>query len=184
MEAGGVDPPARERVTMPLHQVGSRVPRVEPGVFVAEGAQIVGDVQIARDASVWYNAVLRGDINRVTVGERTNIQDAAVVHVTEELPALIGRDVTVGHGAIVHACTVGDGCLIGMGSVVLDGAVIGAGSLVAAGAVVLQSVHVPEGSLVAGIPGRVIRSLSPEEREQLLESARQYVRYARSVQGP
>ena len=169
---------------MPLHPVGGRVPRLEPGVFVADGARVVGDVHIARDASIWYNAVLRGDINRITVGERTNIQDAAVVHVTGELPALIGRDVTVGHGAIVHACTVGDGCLIGMGSVVLDGAVIGAGSLVAAGAVVLQQVRVPEGSLVAGIPGRVIRPLSPEEREQLLESARHYVEYARSVKGP
>jgi carbonic anhydrase/acetyltransferase-like protein (isoleucine patch superfamily) len=147
---------------------------------VADGAYLIGDVRLERDVSVWFTAVLRGDINSITVGERTNIQDGAVVHVTHELPAVLGADVTVGHRAIVHACTVGDGSLIGMGSVVLDGAVIGPRCLVAAGAVVLQGSTIPEGSLVAGVPGKVIRRLTGEEQQQILESALHYVEYARA----
>jgi len=165
---------------MPLVPVNGRTPGVPPSAFVADGAYLIGDVRLERDVSVWFTAVLRGDINSITVGERTNIQDGAVVHVTHELPAVLGADVTVGHRAIVHACTVGDGSLIGMGSVVLDGAVIGPRCLVAAGAVVLQGSTIPEGSLVAGVPGKVIRRLTAEEQQQLLESALHYVEYARA----
>jgi carbonic anhydrase/acetyltransferase-like protein (isoleucine patch superfamily) len=152
---------------------------VHASVFIADGARVIGSVRIAEDASIWFNAVLRADINSITVGPRSNIQDGAVVHVTHDLPAVIGADVTVGHQAIVHACTVEDGCLIGMGSVVLDGAVVGTGSLVAAGAVVLQNTRIPPGSLAAGVPARVIRQLGDEERRQLRQSAIDYAGYAR-----
>jgi carbonic anhydrase/acetyltransferase-like protein (isoleucine patch superfamily) len=163
---------------MPILTVNGSTPIIHPSAFVAEGAFVIGHVTLAREASVWFTAVLRGDINSITVGERTNIQDGAVVHVTHELPAVLGSDVTVGHRAIVHACMVGDGSLIGMGSVVLDGAVIGQRSLIAAGAVVLQGSRIPEGSLVAGIPGRVIRQLTAAEQLQIRESALHYVEYA------
>lgn len=164
---------------MPCVPCQGREPVVHPSVFLAAGAQVIGAVELAEDVSIWFNAVLRGDINRITVDARTNIQDGAVVHVTQALPAVIGADVTVGHQAIVHACTVEDCCLIGMGSVVLDGAVVGTGSLVAAGAVVLQGARIPPGSLVAGVPAKVLRPLTAEEREVLRTSAADYVGFAR-----
>ncbi len=164
---------------MSLIPYDSKSPLVHPSAFVAEGAQLIGDVQLANGASVWYNAVLRGDINRVEIGERTNIQDGCVLHVTNEFPCIVGHDVTIGHRAIVHGCTVGDCCLIGMGSVILDNAWIGSHSLVAAGAVVLQNFVVPEGMLVAGVPAKIVRPLTEREKEQIEESARQYVEYAR-----
>lgn len=164
---------------MPCVPCQGREPAVHPSVYIAGGAQVIGDVDLAEDVNIWFNAVLRGDINRITVGARTNIQDGAVVHVTQALPAVIGADVTVGHQAIVHACTVEDCCLIGMGSVVLDGAVVGTGSLVAAGAVVLQGARIPPGSLAAGVPAKVLRSLTAEEREALRTSAADYVGFAR-----
>ncbi len=179
MEAGGVDTPPGE-LSMPCRTLHDRTPVLPASAFLAEGAWLIGNVTLGDDASVWFGAVLRGDINRITVGARTNIQDGAVVHVTHELPAVIGADVTVGHRAIVHACTVGEGSLVGMGSVVLDGAVVGPACLIAAGAVVLQGAVVPAGSLVAGVPGRVIRQLTEAECLQLLDSAAQYVGYARA----
>jgi carbonic anhydrase/acetyltransferase-like protein (isoleucine patch superfamily) len=153
--------------------------RIHPSAFIADGVHLIGDVRIAEDASVWFNSVLRGDINRIEIGERTNIQDCSVLHVTNELPCIVGNDVTVGHRAIVHGCTVGDCCLIGMGSIVLDNAKIGSHSLVAAGAVVLQNSVVPEGMLVAGVPAKIIRPLTDEEKQAMLESAHRYVAYAR-----
>jgi carbonic anhydrase/acetyltransferase-like protein (isoleucine patch superfamily) len=155
-------------------------PQVDPTAFVAEGAWVIGDVSVQRDASVWFNAVLRGDINRIEIGERTNIQDGAVVHVTGDLMAYIGPDVTVGHKAMVHACRIEQGCLIGMNAVVLDGAMVGPFSLVAAGSVVKEGFRVPEGSLAAGVPARVVRPLTGVEREEILRSAERYVHYARS----
>ncbi len=141
--------------------------------------QLIGDVRIAADASIWFNTVVRADINTISIGERTNIQDGSVLHVTEELPVAIGTDVTVGHRAVIHACTVGDCCLIGMGAVLLDAAVIGRSSLVAAGSVVLPKSRVPDGSLVAGVPARVVRRLSDEEIRQIKDSALHYISYAR-----
>jgi carbonic anhydrase/acetyltransferase-like protein (isoleucine patch superfamily) len=154
-------------------------PTLHPTSFIAEGVQLIGDVRIATEASVWFNSVLRGDINRIEIGERTNIQDCSVLHVTNEFPCIVGHDVTVGHRAIVHGCTVGDCCLIGMGSVILDNAKIGSHALVAAGAVVLQNFVVPEGMLVAGVPAKIIRPLTEEEKQGILESAQHYVEYAR-----
>jgi carbonic anhydrase/acetyltransferase-like protein (isoleucine patch superfamily) len=165
---------------MTLLTVHGKRPVIPASAFIAEGAFVIGDVQLADDVNIWFTAVLRGDINRITVGPRTNIQDGAVVHVTHELPAVIGEEVTVGHRAIIHACTVGDGCLVGMGSVILDGAVIGSRSLIAAGALVLQAARIPDGSLVAGVPGRVVRRLTEVEQLQIKESALHYVDYARA----
>lgn len=155
------------------------VPTVDPTAFIAAGVHLIGDVRLAKDSSVWYNSVLRGDINRIEIGERTNIQDCTVIHVTEELPVRIGSDVTVGHRAIIHGCTIGDCSLIGMGSVILDKATIGSYALIAAGAVVLQGFVVPDGMLAAGVPAKIIRPLTDEEKVQLKQSAEHYVAYAR-----
>jgi carbonic anhydrase/acetyltransferase-like protein (isoleucine patch superfamily) len=155
-------------------------PKIHPSAFIAEGALIIGNVEIAKDASVWFNSVLRGDINSIYIGERCNIQDGSIVHVTSELPVSVGSDVTVGHGAIVHGCRIEDGSLIGMGAVILDRAHIGKHALVAAGAVVREGFVVPDGALVGGVPAKVLRSLTDEEKAFLLESAAHYVKYAGS----
>ena len=153
-------------------------PAIDDSVHVATGAHVVGDVRIGARASVWPGAVLRGDINYIEIGEATNIQDGAVVHVADAFPAVVGRSVTVGHCAIIHACMIGDECLIGMHATVLDGAVIGRQSIVGAGAVVTQGTRVPPGSLVLGMPARVVRTLTEEERASLASSAEKYVQVA------
>jgi carbonic anhydrase/acetyltransferase-like protein (isoleucine patch superfamily) len=155
-------------------------PEVPPSAFVANGAWLIGDVTLGDDASIWFNAVLRGDINSIRIGDRSNVQDGVVMHVTHEDRVIVGNDVTIGHLAMIHGCELRDGALIGMGAVVLDGAVVGPQALVAAGAVVRERFVVPEGTLVAGVPARVVRPLSEQERASLLESARHYVQYARS----
>ncbi len=141
---------------------------------------VIGDVRLGEDASVWFNAVLRGDINTITIGDRSNVQDGVVAHVTHQLPVLVGNDVTIGHLAMIHGCTLGDRCLIGMNAVILDGATIGPDAMVAAGSVVRENFVVPSGVLVAGVPARIARDLTPEERLALLRSAEHYVAYARS----
>jgi len=165
---------------VPLLEHHGVLPRVHPSAFLAGGAWLIGDVEVGEDASVWFNAVLRGDINAVRVGKRSNVQDGAVVHVTRELPAILGDDVTIGHKAMIHGCRVENATLIGMNAAVLDRAVVGPFAVVAAGAVVKEGFVVPEGTLVAGVPARVVRSLTDEERAFLLQSARNYVGYARS----
>ena len=153
-------------------------PRIDPTVFIASGARIIGDVTIGARASVWFNAVLRGDVNSITIGERTNIQDLVMCHVTHRKHALvIGRDVTVGHSAILHGATIGDRVLIGMGATILDRSTIGSDSLVAAGAVVREGFTVPDGVLVAGVPARVIRELTDEERSGVARGAINYESY-------
>lgn len=155
------------------------MPVIHESVFLAEGACVIGDVVLGEGCSVWFNAVIRGDVHTIRIGEGTNVQDGCVLHVTNGThPLVIGRNVTIGHGAIVHGATVEDGCLIGMGARVLDGSVIGAGSLVAAGAVVLEGFKVPPGSLVAGVPAKVRRSLTAEERAQIERSAMNYREYS------
>lgn len=151
------------------------VPVIDDTAFVASGARIVGEVHLGEGASVWYNAVLRGDSASITVGARSNLQDNVSVHVDAGRPVRIGADVSVGHNAVVHGCTIGDGSLIGMGSVVLSGAEIGPGCLVAGGAVVLEGTVVPAGSLVAGVPAKVRRALTDEEREKILRNAQTYL---------
>lgn len=154
-------------------------PRLHESVFVAQGATVVGDVTMDEGCSVWYGAVLRGDINRIVVGPRTNIQDCAVVHLADADPALIGQLVTVGHSAIVHACTVGDEVLVGMGAIILDGAEIGARSIIGANALVPARTKIPPGSLVLGSPGKVVRQLSLDEQQRIQHWALKYVENAK-----
>jgi carbonic anhydrase/acetyltransferase-like protein (isoleucine patch superfamily) len=156
---------------------GVAAPRIHEGAFVAPGARIVGDVTIGAEASVWYNAVIRAERASVVIGERSNVQDGAAVHVDADSGVTIGRDVSIGHNAVVHGCRVGDGSLIGMGAVILSGAVIGEHSLVAGGAVVLGGTAVPPRSLVAGVPAAVRRPLTDEEVDGLKRNADTYVGY-------
>ncbi|HTX20172.1 MAG TPA: gamma carbonic anhydrase family protein [Bacteroidota bacterium] len=154
-------------------------PKIHQSVFVADGARVIGDVEIGKDSSIWFNAVVRGDVNYIRIGEETNIQDGAVLHVTRKLyPLTVGNGVTVGHGAVLHAAEVREYCLIGMGAVVLDDAKVGPFALVAAGSVVLEHFVIPEGVLAAGVPAKVVRSLTAGERQFLVDSARNYVGYA------
>ena len=150
-------------------------PTLGHGVYLASTAVVVGDVTIGDHSSVWYNAVLRGDINFIRVGHHTNIQDNAVVHLADDYPAIIGNYVTIGHSAIIHACVVGDETLIGMGATILDGAEIGAQCLIGAHALVTQGMEIPAGSLVMGSPARVKRALTPDERANLKSWAEKYV---------
>jgi gamma-carbonic anhydrase len=157
----------------------SKRPVIPPSAFVAPNATIVGDVTLGEESSVWYQAVLRGDINRIVIGARSNIQDGAVVHLADDYPVLVGEYVTVGHKAILHACTVEDEVLVGMGATVLDGAVIGAQSIIGAGALVTGGKVIPPGSMVLGSPARVVRALSAEERQGLRHWAEKYVQLSR-----
>ncbi len=150
-------------------------PKLGKNVFIAKNATVIGDVTLGAHASVWYGAVLRGDINRIVVGHHSNIQDNAVLHLADDFPCLLGNWVTVGHSAIVHACTVGDEVLVGMGAVILDGAVIGRQSLIGAKALVTQGTKIPPGSLVLGAPAKVVRKLTKEERAGLKWWAEKYV---------
>ncbi|MDD3146628.1 MAG: gamma carbonic anhydrase family protein [Candidatus Riflebacteria bacterium] len=156
-------------------------PTVPSSCFVARSAELVGDISLGENVNVWYGTVIRADINSIRVGDNTNIQDSSVVHVDRatEIPGSgqvsIGRNVTIGHRAVIHACDIGDNCLIGMGAIVLSGAVIGEGSILAAGAVVKENEVIPPGSLVAGVPAKVKAQVSPEWQNRILESARHYV---------
>ncbi len=157
--------------------------RLHPSVFVAEGARIVGDVAIGEDSSVWFNAVIRGDILPVRIGKRTNIQDGCVLHVKEDFPLTVGDEVTFGHGATAHGCVIEDLCLLGIGCIVLDGAVIGRGSVIGAGAIVSPGRVIPPNSLVMGVPGRVVRDLGPGSGEKNRVLSDHYVGYARAYLG-
>lgn len=150
-------------------------PRLGKGVYIAKSAVVLGDVKIGAHSSVWYNAVVRGDINRIVIGHHTNIQDCAVLHLADDYPCLVGNWVTVGHSAIVHACKVGDEVLVGMGAVILDGAVVGKQSLIGAKALVKQGMRIPPGSLVLGVPAKVARALTKKERSELKYWAAKYV---------
>ena len=150
-------------------------PKLGKGVFIASSGVVLGDVTLGAHSSVWYGAVLRGDINRIVVGHHTNIQDNAVLHLADKFQCVLGNWVTVGHGAIVHACKVGDEVLVGMGAVILDGAVIGKQSIIGAKALVTQGTKIPPGSLVLGAPAKVVRKLTKEERAGLKWWAQKYV---------
>lgn len=167
--AGAVHP-----VQARLERFLARSPCLGRQVYLAAGARVVGDVTLGDHSSVWHNAVLRGDINRIVVGHHTNIQDNAVLHVADDYPCVVGHWVTIGHAAVVHACTVEDEVLVGMGATILDGAVIGAQSIVGAHALVTQGFHAPPGTLVLGTPARVVRSLTAAERARLKHWAEKY----------
>lgn len=157
-----------------------KIPEVHPTVFQAPGTYIIGDVVIGKDSSIWFNAVVRGDVNYIRIGEETNIQDGSLLHVRSEYPLIIGSHVTLGHGVIAHACTIEDYALIGMGATILDNAKVNSYTLVAAGSVVKNNDIIPEGVLVAGVPAKIIRDLTAAERASIEESAKHYVQYAQS----
>src|SRR5512138_3709206 len=164
---------------MPVIPYDGKAPRVAATAFLAEGSFVTGDVEIGEHSSVWFGTVVRGDVNHVRIGARTNLQDQSTVHVTSGThPTVIGDDVTVGHKAVLHGCTVHDRSLVGIGAIVLDGAVVGPDAMVGAGALVPPGMVVPPGKLVLGAPAKVKRDLTPDEIAALRDSAARYARYA------
>lgn len=166
---------------MPIYALGEHAPHLPAGnrVWAAPDAQIVGNVRLARDTSVWFGAVLRGDNEIIEIGERSNVQDGAILHTDPGFPLLVGEDCTVGHRAILHGCVIRDGCLIGMGAIVMNGAEIGEASLIGAGALITEGKIFPPRSLVLGAPAKLVRSLTDEEVDRLKGSAARYVANAR-----
>ncbi|HQB99928.1 MAG: Carbonic anhydrase precursor [Euryarchaeota archaeon ADurb.Bin165] len=158
---------------MQIHQ------NIQNSAFIAPNSTIIGEVKAGSEISVWYGAVIRADKESITIGNRSNIQDNCVVHTSTGHPVTLGDDVSVGHGAILHGCTIGSTVLVGMGAVVLNGAVIGDNTIIGAGAVVTEGKEIPPGSLVLGLPGKVIRKISEEEVEKIKNNASEYVKLAR-----
>jgi carbonic anhydrase/acetyltransferase-like protein (isoleucine patch superfamily) len=154
-------------------------PRIAPDAYIADDATLVANVEVGPEASVWHQAVMRGDVARIVLGARSNVQDGAVVHTADDLLAIIGQLVTVGHKAIVHACTVEDEVLVGMGSIILDGAHVGTRSIIGANATVKQGMEIPPGSLVLGTPAKIVRTLSDVEQDEIKMWALRYVRLSR-----
>jgi gamma-carbonic anhydrase len=157
------------------------MPKIGDNVFIEESARVIGDVEIGRDSSIWFNAVVRGDVNYIRIGDRTNVQDNCTLHVTKDIfPLILGSDITVGHNVTLHGCTIKDRCLIGMGAIILDNAEIGEDSIIGAGALVKEGTKIPPGSLVVGLPAKVVREIKPEEKARILKSAQNYIEYARN----
>jgi len=161
-----------------------RVPRIHPSCFVEASAQVIGDVEIGEQSSIWFNTVVRGDVNRIRIGRRTNLQDLCLVHVTKDRNATtIGDEVTVGHHVVLHGCTVGHHVLVGMGAVLMDGVEVGDECIVGAGALLTPGTRIPPGMLAVGSPARPKRPITPQEREWLSQSAANYVEYAAAYMG-
>lgn len=167
-----------------LYAYQNHFPQVAEEVFIAPGARVVGRVEIATQASIWYNCVVRGDVDFIRIGTGTNIQDGSVLHEDEGFPLIIGDRVTVGHNAILHGCTIGDGAFIGMGAIVLSGAVVGPEAVVAAGALVLQGQEIPAGNLALGSPAKVVRELSRKEISKFQSAADRYCKRAQEYLRP
>ncbi|MDD5361537.1 MAG: gamma carbonic anhydrase family protein [Ignavibacteria bacterium] len=156
-------------------------PQIHESVFICEGAQVIGDVIIGKDSSLWFNTVIRGDVNYIRIGERTNVQDGSVLHTTyKKYPLFIGNDVTIGHGALIHGCNIKDMTLIGMGAILLDDCEINSNSFIAAGTLVKEHFKVPEGVLVAGTPGKIIRDLTEVEISKIKRSSENYQMYVKN----
>lgn len=151
---------------------------IHPETFIAEGARLIGRVILKKGASIWFNAVVRADLAEIIIGEESNVQDNCVIHVEKDKPTIIGQRVTIGHGAVLHACRIGDESLIGMGAIILDGSSIGSNCLVAAGSVVPPLKSFPDGWLIMGTPAKAVRELTPEEKENIRSSAYRYHLYA------
>ena len=164
---------------MPVFNLADKQPRIDPGAWIAPNATVIGDVRLAANASIWWNAVLRGDNDPITIGENSNIQDGSVLHTDEGVPMSIGANVTVGHLVMLHGCTIGDGSLIGIGSIVLNRAVIGRYSIVGANTLIPEGKVFPDRVLIVGSPGKVVRELNDEEVARLAHSAAHYVENAR-----
>ena len=158
--------------------VSIKSPQIHETAYIAEGAQVIGDVILKADSSIWYNTVCRADINRIVIGERTNIQDNSVIHLENDQGVLVENDVTVGHNAIIHGCSIADGALIGMGAIIMNGAVIGKGAVIGAGTVVKEDMVIPDLSLVVGVPGKIVKTLSPETYDDNVKWAAKYVKLA------
>ncbi|MCD6580748.1 MAG: gamma carbonic anhydrase family protein [Desulfuromusa sp.] len=164
-----------------LHIFQGKTPKLDDSVFSVDSAEIIGDVEIGAESSVWFQVVIRGDVNFIRIGERTNIQDGTVIHVTHEThPTIVGDDVTIGHNVTLHGCIIGNRCLIGMGAVVLDAAEIADDAMVAAGALVTPGTKVPSGTLYVGSPAKYKRHLSAGEIADLKQSALNYMKYVES----
>lgn len=156
-------------------------PKIHPTVFVVETAVIIGDVEIGEYSSVWYHAVIRGDVHYIRIGCRTNIQDLCMLHVTKDIyPLILGNDITVGHSVTLHGCTIKDRCLIGMGATILDNAVVSEDCIIGAGALVTEGVVIPPGTLAVGAPAKPRRDLTEEEKAKIRQSAQNYIEYART----
>jgi carbonic anhydrase/acetyltransferase-like protein (isoleucine patch superfamily) len=153
-------------------------PQIHTSAFIAVGARVIGDVIMKPECSVWYNTVVRADINQIIVGERSNIQDNSVLHLENDQGVIIGNDVTIGHNAIIHGCTIKDGALIGMGSIIMNGATVGRGAVIGAGAIVTENMRVPDLGLVVGIPGKVIKTLPDDTYNKNVKWAKKYVQLA------
>lgn len=158
-------------------------PQIHSSVFIAPGATVIGAVTLAEESSVWYGAVIRGDIHHIHIGAQSNVQDGCILHVSDDYPAILGERVTLGHRAIVHACTVGDEVLVGMGAIILDGAQIGPRCTIAAGALVTKGTVAPEGSLLVGSPARIVRTLSLDEQRANAVLALKYIEVSRRYLG-
>lgn len=158
----------------------AREPTIHPSAFIAPSADLIGDVTVGEQSSIWYGCVLRGDINRIVIGARSNLQDGTVVHLADADGVTVGNDVTVGHRALVHACTIEDGALVGMGAIIMDGVTVGSRSIVAAGSLVTARTVIPPGSLVLGSPARVVRALDVRELGEGRRLAEKYVEVSRS----
>ena len=161
------------------NSVTIKIPQIHETVFIAPGAHVVGDVIIKRDSSIWYNTVARADINHIIIGERSNVQDNSVIHLENDQGVIIGNDVTIGHNAIIHGCTIEDGALIGMGAIIMNGVTIGKGAVVGAGAVVKENMQVADHELIVGVPGKIVKTLPTEIMEQNIKWAGKYVKLAR-----
>ena len=162
-------------IVKPCHDIW---PSTHPTARAAENAVILGDVTLEENSSLWFGVVARGDVAPIIIGANSNIQDGCLVHNHTGIPTIIGKNVTAGHGAILHGCTVEDNCLIGMGAILLNGCVIGAGSIVAAGTLVTERTVIPPGSMVMGSPGKVVRTIRPDELAHNLSNAKEYIRFA------
>ncbi|MEG2046393.1 MAG: gamma carbonic anhydrase family protein [Comamonas sp.] len=160
---------------MAIYELDGVAPVISPSAWVADSAQVMGQVELGEDASIWFGTVVRGDTDRITIGAGSNIQDASVLHADFGAPLTIGAHVTVGHQVMLHGCTIGDESLIGIGAVVLNGAKIGKNCLVGAGSLVTEGKEFPDGSMILGSPAKVVRQLTPEQIEGLRQSARHYV---------
>jgi carbonic anhydrase/acetyltransferase-like protein (isoleucine patch superfamily) len=162
-----------------VHAIQDQVPKIHQSAFVAWNAEVAGAVSLAKDVSIWFSVTLRADIASIEIGEGSNIQDGSVVHVDRDAPTIVGRNVTVGHRAILHSCVIGDNALIGMGAIILNGAEIGSESIVGAGALVTQGKKFPPRSLLLGSPAKLVRELTPEEIEGIKQNAEHYIELAR-----
>lgn len=168
---------SRDRMENPMNK--AVCPKMEQNVFIAPGALVIGDVTLGEESSVWYHSTLRGDDAPITVGRRTNIQDNTMLHVDKDIPLVIGEGCSIGHGAILHGCRIGDNTLVGMGAVILNRAKIGRNCIIGAGTLVTQGKEIPDNSLVLGSPGKVVRNLTQEEIEENQHNAQVYVRESR-----